>query len=147
VSGTVLHLSSHKLIGRITGIPPAFTIRHWPVLFDQARVALMSMQDSHSVNFLNAFDVDNLIIPPQNYRCMLERAVVKVVFTLKHWEFYSKGENGFETRYDEFAADVVKIVVLRRPGVLELQGNEGKKFVGYDVMIPSSKKQRRHFDA
>ena len=91
-----------------------FTIAKWPAYHTVARLALWQMQDTHRVNYLPAFDVDNNLIKPKYYTKHLRRALVEIHFTIEHSEVPAEGG-----LCDNFDFDVALMYVLEAAPTLE----------------------------
>jgi hypothetical protein len=59
-----------------------FNMNNWPTHSAQASVALEGMRRTHRVRPLMAYDLENEIIHPKDYRSKLKGALVQIWFTL-----------------------------------------------------------------
>ena len=74
--------------------------------------AIRRVRTSHTVNPLKAFDIDGHIIPPQNYRSLLQGALVAITFTLT---LTVTPRNRHSKAIDVYVADIQGIQMLKEP--------------------------------
>ena len=89
-------------------------IDEWPVYHMVTRLALWQMQDTHHINYLSAFDVDNNLIKLKYYTKHLRGTLVEIHFTIEHSEVAAEG--GLCNNFD---FNVVLIYVLEATPMLE----------------------------
>ncbi|PSS37627.1 hypothetical protein PHLCEN_2v554 [Hermanssonia centrifuga] len=82
----------------------ALQIENWLTHTDAASSELEKIKATHTVNFLNAYNISGNLIFPADYQKELEGATCIVYFNLLHWSFNST---------DTLAADVVSLSVLQ----------------------------------
>jgi hypothetical protein len=89
-----------------------FNMNNWPVHTAHASVSMRSMRKTHQVRPLPAYDVDNKLICPQDYRSKLRGALVQILFTMTHWP--EPGRGG-KPPLDTFVADILGLRVINEP--------------------------------
>jgi hypothetical protein len=96
-------------------IPPidSWSLRNWPVIYQEAEVAKQKMLTTHRVVPLPVYDIDGRLIEPKKYKEALRGAIVRVDFTMAHWYITSNGE-----ATNRFVADVKTIRILMNPPAL-----------------------------
>jgi len=93
-------------------IDVAYT-RAWPTSTPEAASALAAASETHSVNPLPAYDLNGVLVDPQQYTRRLDGATVIIRFELNHYLIRSKGQPSIDT----FSARVVQLrVILPPPG-------------------------------
>jgi hypothetical protein len=100
----------------ILGLPDELTIKCWPAHFDEAKKALLEMRDTHTANYINAYDVRGRMINPENYRKMLQGAIVQMRFTMTHFSIGAK-KNKEEEACDTYIGDIdsIRVVIPPKP--------------------------------
>ena len=78
----------------------------WPVENEVVAMELEKMKPTHQALPVPAYNLENQLIHPANYRHELQGALVKIHFTLLHCSFKTK---------DAFTADIHSVWVLRAP--------------------------------
>ncbi|THH21229.1 hypothetical protein EW146_g319 [Bondarzewia mesenterica] len=113
-----------------------FTITGWPVETDAARRQLPTLQHTHRVNPIPAYDVDGDIIPPTAYKQMLAGATVALSIELIHYTISNKPPEGTaKTQTDFFIADIERIRVLTPPVSIT---SKKRKLTSKDSELPST---------
>jgi hypothetical protein len=82
-------------------------MEYWPVQSAQARAQVNKIKYTHRVLPLCAYDRDDKVIPPEEYRDTLMGAVVRARVSLKHWPI-----KGIEGGRDVYTADIEHLRVL-----------------------------------
>lgn len=82
---------------------------NWPVFSPSARKELESMQGTHCVIPLPAYDIDGNLISPREYRAKLKGALVVMRFDLTHWTISAKQGR---PATDTFVANIRRIDIL-----------------------------------
>ena len=83
----------------------------WHVQSDEAWEVLAKMQHTHSVNYLEAYNMHGKLLWPCHYHKYLQEVLVQVHFTLKHWSITGKKK----TCCDTYAADIFLMCALIPP--------------------------------
>lgn len=105
-------------------LPPEFTIAGWPVDFPETEQELRKMEDTHRVNWVDAYDEKGHRIGPAEYRQHLQGALALIRFTVTHWSI--KKRTG-QAPCDAFVADIWSIRVLSPPDNFNKKTLGGKK--------------------
>jgi hypothetical protein len=98
----------------------------YPTTTDDARYALRDLASTHTVNLMQARDMEGNLIMPADYATALRGACAWVRFTLEKFTFRAEQNR---TR-DTYVADIVTVNVITKPEV------------GIETPQPSPKKQR-----
>ena len=101
-------------------------IEDYPTTTHDARDALQYMASTHTVNLMQARDVDSKLIMPGDYANALRGTCTWVHFTLEKFTFRAEQN---QTR-DTYVADVVSVNVITKPEIV------------VETPRPSPKKQR-----
>jgi hypothetical protein len=88
-------------------------IEDYPTTTDDARYALHDLITTHTVNLMQARDVDGNLIMPADYATALRGACVWVRFTLEKFSFREQNRNR-----DTYVADIVSVNVITKPEVV-----------------------------
>ncbi|THH11045.1 hypothetical protein EW146_g8173 [Bondarzewia mesenterica] len=97
------------------GLRHEFTTAGWPVETDAAKRQLESIQSTHRVNPIPAYDSDSNLIRPSMYRETLARATVALCIRLLHYTIKRIIPKAPTTFTDFFVADIEKIRVVSAP--------------------------------
>ncbi|KAI5825101.1 hypothetical protein K523DRAFT_251827 [Schizophyllum commune Tattone D] len=97
-----------KIVESLAGKPSFFNIHNWPVNTEEAKAALPTLFDTHTVTPLPAFDMDEQIVDPVEYRSELIGALALVSMRIVGWNI---GET------HRFRCEITNIDVLRGPVV------------------------------
>ncbi|THH14527.1 hypothetical protein EW146_g5812 [Bondarzewia mesenterica] len=98
-----------------TSLRHELTTAGWPVETDAAKRQLDTVQTTHRVVPLPAYDIDGDLISPTIYRNMLAGATVALCIRLLHYTIKKTIPNGPTTYTDSFVADIEKIRVITAP--------------------------------
>ena len=90
-------------------------IKDYPTTTDDASVALHDLQSMHTVQLMQARDMDGKLIMPADYTESLRGTCAWVRFTLEKFTF--RVDNAGRMR-DTFVADVVSLNVITKPEVV-----------------------------
>ena len=74
--------------------------------------ALRRLRNTHTINPLKAFDINGLVIDPQDYRSRLQGALVNITFTLTHTVTPRTRQS---KPIDVYVADILAIQMLNDP--------------------------------
>ena len=110
---------------------------NWPVSSPSAKKELASMQGTHNVVPLPAYDSEGNLISPREYRSKLKGALVVMRFDLTHWSFPAReGRSAADT----FVANIRRIDLLEES--LPISTTTKHVLDLYDP-IPSSRKRQK----
>jgi len=98
--------------------PDGLDIKNWPCTSIDLRQAISRLRDTHTVKPLNAWDTQNHAIKPQDYRRLLQGAVVEAVFSISR--FTKPPTCQRSTPVDVYIADIIGLYMISDPIPLPL---------------------------